>query len=73
MFFVGTVSVTKNSSKVVMQRYNYPKLIWIKQTIYFACSNYLANRQLIDNFYLHLIVTTELRCTVNSVHRFTST
>ena len=37
-----------------MQQYNYPKLIWIKQNVSFACSNYQPNWQLIDNFCLHL-------------------
>ena len=82
------VTVIKNLSKVVMQQYDYPKLIWLKQNISFACSNYWSNWQLIDNFCLHLseqshiktqrkrivnrIVTTEPWCTVNSVNCFTS-
>ena len=40
------ITVIKNLSKVVMQRYNYPKLIWMKQNISFACSNYRPNWQL---------------------------
>ena len=82
------IKVIKNLSKVLLQQYNYPELIWIKQTVSFACSNYRSNWQLIDNFCLHLsepnrietrrkrivnrIVTTEPRCTVISVNRFTS-
>ena len=82
------IKVIKNLSKVFMQQYNYPKLIWMKQTVSFACSNYRSNWQLIDNFCLQLsepnriqtrrkrivnrIVTTEPRCTVISVNRFTS-
>ena len=66
----------------------YPKLIWMKQNVSFACSNYRSNWQLIDNFCLHLsepncietrrkrivnrILTIERRCTVISVSRFTS-
>ena len=61
----------------------------MKQNVSFACSNCRSNWQLIDNFCLHLsepnrietwrkrlvnrIVTTEPRCTVISVNRFTST
>ena len=83
------IKVIKNLSKVFMQQYNYPKLIWMKQTVSFACSNYWSNWQLTDNFCLHLsepnrietrrkrivnrIVTTEPRCTVISVNLFTST
>ena len=48
------VTVIKNLSKIVMQWYNSPKLIWMKQNISFACSNYQSNWQLIDNFCLHL-------------------
>ena len=82
------VTVIKNLSKVVMQQYNYLKLIWMKQNISFACSNYRSNWQLIDNFCLHLselshietqrkrivnrIMTSEPWCTVNLVNRFTS-
>ena len=81
------IKVIKNLSKVFLQQYNYPKFIWIKQNISFACSNYRSNWQLIDNFCLHLsepncietrrkrimnqIVTTEPQCTVISVNRFT--
>ena len=83
------IKVIKNLSKVFIQQFNYPKLIWMKQNVSFACSNYRSNWQLIDNFCLHLsepnrietrrkrivngIVTTEPRCTVISVNRFTST
>ena len=82
------VTDIKNLSKVVIPQYNYPKLIWMKQNISFACSNYRSNWQLIDNFCLHSsepsrietqrkrivnwIATTEPRCTVNSVNSFTS-
>ena len=84
-----SIKVIKNLSKVFMQQYNYPKLIWMKQNVSSACSNYRSNWQLIDNFCLHLsepnrietrkkrtvnwIVTIEPRCTVFSVNRFTST
>ena len=34
-----------------MQQYNYPKLIWMKQNVSFACSNYRSNWQLIDNLF----------------------
>ena len=37
-----------------MQQHNYPKLIWMKQNVSFACSYYRPNWQLIDNFRLHL-------------------
>ena len=37
------VTAIKNLPKVVMQQYNYPKLIWMKQNSYFACSNYGSN------------------------------
>ena len=83
------IKVIKNLSKVLLQQYNYPELIWIKQNVSFACSNYRSNWQLIDNFCLHLsepnrietrrkrivnrTVTTEPRCTVISVNRCTST
>ena len=83
------IKVIKTLSKVFMHQYNYPKLIWMKQNVYFAYSNYRSNWQLIDNFCLHLsepnrietrrkrivnrIVTIEPRCTVFSVNRFTST
>ena len=83
------IKVIKNLSKVFMQQYNYPKLIWMKQNVSFACSNYRSYWQLIDNFCLHLsepnrietrrkrtvnrIVTIEPRCTVFSVNRCTST
>ena len=82
------VTDIKNLSKVVMQWYNYPKLIWMKQNTSFACSIYQSNWQLIDNFCLHLsepscietrrkrivnrIMTTEPWCTVNLVNHFTS-
>ena len=48
------IKVIKNLSKVFMQQYNYPKLIWMKQNVSFACSNYRSNWQLTDNFCLHL-------------------
>ena len=80
--------VIKKLSIVFMQQFNYSKFIWIKQNVSFACSNYQSNWQLTDNFCLHLsepnrietwrkrivngIVTTEPRCTVISVNRFTS-
>ena len=83
------VAVIKNLPKVVMQWYNYSKLIWLKQNISFACSNYQFNWQLINNFSLHLsdpsrietqrkrivnrIVTTDPRWTINSVNHFTTT
>ena len=41
-------------SKAVMQRYNYPLLIWMKQNISFACSNYQSHWQLLDSFCFHL-------------------
>ena len=82
------VTVIKSLPLVVMQRYNYPKRIWMKQSISFACSNYRCNWQLTDNFCLHLsepshmetrkkrivnqIMTTESWCTINSVNCFTS-
>ena len=82
------IKVIKDLSKVFMQQFNYPKFIWIKKNVSFACSNYRSNWQLTDNFRLHLsepnrietrrkrivnrIVTTEPRCTVISVNRFTS-
>ena len=72
-----------------MQQYKYPKLIWMKQNIIFACSYYQSIWQLTDNFCLHSsepnrietqrkcimnrIVTTELRYTVNLVNPFTFT
>ena len=82
------IKCIKNLSKVFMQQYNYPKLIWMKQNVSFACSNYRSNWQLIDNFCSHLnepncietwrkrivnwIMTTEPRYTIISVNRFTS-
>ena len=82
------IKFIKNLSKVFMQQYNYPELIWMKQNVSFACSNCRSNWQLIDNFCLYLsepnrietwrkrivnrIVTTEPRCTVISANCFTS-
>ena len=73
------IKVIKSLSKVFMQQYNYPKLIWMKQM-------FLLHAVIAD-FYLHLsepnriktrekrivnwIVTTELWCTIISVNRFT--
>ena len=45
-YMFSLIMVIKNLAKVVMQRYNYPKLIWMKQNISFACSNYRSNWQL---------------------------
>ena len=45
---VFVIKVIKNLSKVFMQQYNCPELIWIKQNVSFACSNYRSNWQLIE-------------------------